>query len=172
MSFILAILILGFGCWIGWKLGIRAGVRWSERREALSGGLHGPEREHLDRVLAGLAGLSVVDAIGNPSLSATNNEKKILLGEIGGLNEQLREKETPEEIRPVISFELGLAYIRAAMAEERENSNEVAAEYIRSAQQQMKSLGWRDCSEGTLREIGEREEQRRNLQPPPKPTRQ
>jgi hypothetical protein len=152
-----ALVILGLGGWTGWKLGAWTGHTWSQHKEQKWGELHGPERAHLERVLAELDALGVLRVYVVVVHGQEKLVKKYVLSEISGLEKRIEQPDMPDEVRPAVTFELGLAYIDAAMAEERDNNKQAAAKYMRSAQTLMKSLGWQDCSEETLRIVARRE---------------
>ena len=83
--------------------------------------------------------------------------KKYVFDEISGLERHMQRPDVPDELKPVIAFELGLAYVDAAMAEETDNNKEAAAKYMQSAQPVMKSLAWHDSSEETLKTFARRQ---------------
>jgi hypothetical protein len=56
-----------------------------------------------------------------------------------------------------MDMNLALADVVAAIAEERRNNKDRAADDIRSAQALYRSLGWRDYSEETLKVLAQRE---------------
>jgi hypothetical protein len=61
------------------------------------------------------------------------------------------------EAKPVMEMNLALADVVAAIAEERRNNKDLAANDIRSAQALYRSLGWRDYSEETLKVLAQHE---------------
>jgi hypothetical protein len=77
--------------------------------------------------------------------------------------EALRRRSDAPEITPVIDLDLGLAYVNAAMAEERGNNKELADQHTKSAHALFQSLGWQDYSEETLRAVAQRELDRWNV---------
>ena len=57
-------------------------------------------------------------------------------------------------LQPVVSLNLGIAYVEIALAEERDHAPE-SRMYMNLAQDLFRSLGWRDCSEDTLKTLAQ-----------------
>jgi hypothetical protein len=153
--FSLALAILVLSAWLGSKLGARVAVyRYRSAQSRSLGTLSASEHAHLESVLDEL------EAIGFLRLTflvSPNDDKlKKTLPEQLGKIDAYRRKVKTAEAKPVIDMNLALANVVAAIAEEQSNNKDRTANYVRSAQSLYQSLGWRDYSEETLRDMAQR----------------
>jgi hypothetical protein len=161
-SLTLAILVLS--AWLGSKLGAQVAVyRYRSAQSRSLGTLSALEHAHLESVLDEL------EAIGFLRLTflfSPNDDKlkKTLPEQLENID-AFRRKVNTAEAKPVIDMNLALADVVAALAEEQNNNKDRAANYMRSAQSLYQSLGWRDYSEGTLRDLAQRELDKWKLDP-------
>lgn len=150
-----ALAILVLGVWLGFKLGPKVAYHQYLQQQQKQGTSRGPEFRNVESVFWELTAIQVLRLY-----TAAQNEagtgKNFLLAEIEGLKD-VRRRSDVQEITPVVNLNLGLAYVDAAMAEERKNNKELAAKYMKSAQEIFLSLGWQDCSPETLRLVATRE---------------
>jgi hypothetical protein len=154
--FSIALAILALSAWLGSKLGARIAVyRYHSAQSRSLGTLSGPEHEHLESVLDELQGIGFLRLT---FLVSPNDDKltKTLPEQLGNID-VFRGKVKTAEAKPVIDMNLALADVVAAIAAEQSNNKDRAATYMRSAQSLYRSLGWRDYSEATLRDLAQRE---------------
>jgi hypothetical protein len=155
--FSLALAILVLGVWVGWKLGARIAAYSYRSRQQKIGTLSTTQRRHIESVSSDLSAAQAVQLL---YVAVAFHDKKLgkeyLSAQIAGLEARRHQSDAPE-IRPVLDLDLGLAYVDAAMAEERDNNKELAAQHMKSAQALFQSLGWQDYSEETLRAVAQRE---------------
>ncbi len=160
-SLTLAILVLS--ALLGSKVGARVAVyRYRSAQNRSLGTLSAPEHAHLESVLNELQTIGFFQVA---FLISPNDEKfKKTLPEQLGQIDAYRKKVNTAEAKPVIDMNLALADMVAAIAEEQSNKDR-AANYMRSAQSLYQSLGWRDCSEDTLKANAQRELDKWKLDP-------
>jgi hypothetical protein len=154
--FSLALAILVFSAWLGSKLGARVAVyRYRSAQSRSLGTLSASEHAHLESVLDELQSIAFLRLT---FLITLNDDKpKITIPEQLGKIDAFRGKVNTAEAKPVMDMNLALADVVAAIAEERRNNKDRAADDIRSAQALYRSLGWRDYSEETLKVLAQRE---------------
>lgn len=146
--FSLALAILALSGWLGW-MAARKAVVWHYRRQQRAAASRGDERSRLESMMSDLAALQYLEVFGLASTQV----------EIAGLEALRQRPHSPEATSP-IELQLGLAYVRAAMAAEQNNNRALASQYLRSAQPLFQSLGWRDSSEETPKTLAKRQMQR------------
>jgi len=161
-SIALVILLLSF--WVGSYGGSAVARYWYAHHQQEQGTLPRPERlrtqselDELDKVET----LTLLEIIAVPKLVPWD---KYLPREIKAL-ENLQSRSNAPEIKSLIDLHLGLAYVRAALADEDNNNEEQAKKYMQSAQVLFKSLGWQDYSGETLKAVAKRERQKWELAP-------
>ena len=154
MWFSVALAILVLSLWAGSLLGSASARYWYSQHQPGTQILPVPERKQLESELAELTALQILQLFAR----ATPEEKKqqYTLDEIKTL-EELKQSSKEPEIKSVMDLELGLAYLRAAMTEERNKNEQLAKKYMQSAQAIFKSLGWQDYSEEALKAVEKRE---------------
>jgi hypothetical protein len=86
----------------------------------------------------------------------TEKVRSNLLFQIGKL-ETLRAQPEIQDVRPAADLNLGVLYAQLAMVEERANNEGRARGYMELARGLFRSLGWQDCSDGTLKAVAQRE---------------
>jgi hypothetical protein len=150
--FSVAVLILFGGGWCGTKIGKRAAVCRFRHQRRQQEEKYGPERAHLDAELdelfaVDLLRILVADDVGSKTIGA-----KPLFGAVDDLR-YLEEHPNPLDSKPFVAVDLGLADVRAAVVEQQENNNALAEGYMNSAQTIFRSLGWRDTSEESLKNM-------------------
>jgi hypothetical protein len=152
--FSLMLAILALSGWAGWKLGGRAAVyryRFHQRKlEELS-----PGRARFESTLSELDAVERVRIMAAVSENDEQLAKKILPLQVKAL-EGLRKKPDAQDLRSVIDLNLGFVWVYSAIAQERSNSKELAASYMKSAQPIFQSLGWQDYSDEALRAAAQR----------------
>jgi len=153
--FSLALAILVLSAWLGSKLGARVAVyRYRSAQSRSLGTLSAPEHAHLESVLDELETIGFLQ-IGFLISPNDDKLKKTLPEQLGKIDAYRRKVKTAEA-KPVIDMNLALADVVAAIVEEQSNNKDGAANYMRSAQSLYQSLGWRDYSEETLRDLSQR----------------
>ena len=159
--FSLALLILILSSWLGYEAGV--GIAHVRNRAKLRtmGSLSASERTHIQAVLSALDAmqeLRFLTLFGTKFLTSFGTEKvrSLLLFQIGKL-EALRARPEIQDVRPAADLDLGVFYTQLAMVEERANNSSEAREHMELAQSLFRSLGWQDCSEGTLKAVAQRE---------------
>ncbi len=154
--FSVALAIFLLSLWVGSYLGSTVAPYWYRHKQQVQITLGGSERAHLESVLAELDTVQTLQVFS--AFNATDQElgKRVLLNNIGGLKD-LERKSDLEEIKPAIDFNLGRAYVYAALAEEQADDNEQATRYMKSAQTLFQSLTWSKYTEETLKTVARRE---------------
>ena len=153
-SFALAIFLLSL--WIGSMLGSSAAKYWYGNRQPGEGRLLGPERNRVESELADLSAVQTLQLFARIAPNEVEPQDKLLSDEIKGL-EQIKRRSNVQEVRSLVDFDLGLAYVDAAMQNGQDDHKELAKTYMQSAQVLFESLGWRDYSEGMLKIIASQE---------------
>jgi hypothetical protein len=153
--FSVALAILVSSGWVGSKLGARIAVSWYRYQQQKLATRGSGERAHLESMLSELDTIETLQFYAVITQNDKNLRKKYLLNDIRTL-EDIRRQDL-QEIKPVIDFNLAVAYVGAAMAEEQDNNKELATKYMNSAQTLFQSLGWHGYSEETLRILAQRE---------------
>jgi hypothetical protein len=154
--FSVALVIFGLATWAGVEGGSWfAGYLYRHKQHELEKS-YTPERARVESELAQFRAIEVLQALASVIQSKRSAEKQYLVGEIEMLERQNHQPQGGD-IRPAIELNLGLAYVEAAMAEEKDDNNEAATKYMRSAQAIFQSLGWKDYSEEALKTVAQRE---------------
>jgi hypothetical protein len=151
-SVALAILILSL--WAGSILGSAVAHYWYGHHQLEQGKLSRPELIRVESELDELSAIQTLRLFANIAPEETRD--KYLLNEIEQLG-NIKRRSNASEIESLIDLDLGLAYVQAAMAEERNHNKEQAKKYMQSAQVLCKSLGWQDNSDETLKVVAKRE---------------
>jgi hypothetical protein len=151
--FSLALLILILGGWLGYEAGIGIARVRNRAKLRTMGSLSAGERAHLESVLPRLSSMSMLRFA---AIFGAEKVRSTLLFQIGKL-ESLRSQSDLQEVRAVADLDLGVFYAQLAMVEERANNASKAREYMELARGLFRSLGWQDCSEGTLKAVAQRE---------------
>jgi hypothetical protein len=66
-------------------------------------------------------------------------------------------RESSNDTKPIIDLTLAITFALAAQCAEGENNKQVYDQYTKSAQDILKSLGWRDYSPKTIRKVADAE---------------
>jgi hypothetical protein len=156
MWFSVALAIFLLSLWVGSHLGSIAAPYWYYHKRRVQITLYGPERTHLESLLSELTQVQALQLFSAVNANDQELAKRYLLNDIGVLK-NLEGKSGQEEIKPAIDFNLGRAYVYAALAEEQANNNEQATRYMKSAQTLFQSLGWSEYSEEMLKTVARRE---------------
>jgi hypothetical protein len=153
--FSVALVIFALGLGAGSYIGTRAARYWYRHKQQEQIAFSGPERAQLESVLSELRSIQDLEVFS--AISATEKQlgKKYILDDIR-VFERIEQKSDLPEIKPVIDFDLGRAYVYLALAEEQTNNGEQAARYMKSAQTLFQSLGWSDYTEVTLKNMARR----------------
>jgi hypothetical protein len=162
--FSVALVIMGLSAWVGSKLGTRvAAYRYRSAQHRSMGTLSASEHAHLESVLDELEAIGFSRTI---LLMSTNDDelKKVLPKNIGKFEDFGRRLNTAEA-KPVFEANLALANAIAATVDEQSNNIERAAHEMQSAQSLFQSLGWKDCSDSTLRTFAQTEIERWGFKP-------
>jgi hypothetical protein len=154
--FSVALVLFAVSAWVGSRLGKTFAVyrfRYQQRQEEKT---YGAERVHLDEVLSHVSAVETVHlfTISIPGGKTPNDEQ--LFKDVEALKNMSQNPGAPE-LKPVIDLDLGLAEVKAATIEERNNKTDQAAGYMKSAQAIFQSLGWQDFSEENLRKVEQSE---------------
>jgi hypothetical protein len=162
--FSVALAIVLLSLWVGSQLGSIAAPYWYYHKRRVQITLYGPQRAHLESLLSELTTVQALQLFS--AVNAIDQElgKKCLLKDIGVLK-NLEGKSGQEEINPAIDFNLGRAYVYAALAEEHAHNNEQATRYMKSAQTLFQSVSWSEYSEETLKTVARRELDQWKAQP-------
>jgi len=148
-----ALLLLILSASVGYEAGVRiAHVRNRAKMETM-GSLTAPERAHIQAVLSALEAMQQLRFL---TSFGTEKVRSNLLFQIEKL-ETLRAQSEVQDLRPVADLDLGVFYAQLAMVQERANNTVKAREYMELARGLFRSLGWRDCSEGTLKAVAQRD---------------
>jgi hypothetical protein len=154
--FSVALVIFGLSAWGGFAGGSKfARYRYEHSREALQR-FYSPERIYLESELVEFRSLEFVQVLVKSTQDNRKVEKQYLVAAIAGLEKQSQESRD-EKIKPVIELNLGLVYLEAAIAEQKDGNKDLAEKDMKSAQAIFQSLGWKDYSEKTLRAIAQDE---------------
>jgi hypothetical protein len=162
--FSVALAIFLLSLWAGFYLGSIVAPYWYRHAQQVQITVGGPERAHLESVLSELDTVQTLQIFSAVNANDQELGKKVLLNDIGVLK-NLERKSGLEEIKPAIDFNLGRAYVYAALLEEHANNNEQATRYIKSAQALFQSLGWSKYTEETLKTVARRELDQWKAQP-------
>jgi hypothetical protein len=154
--FSVALAIFLLSLWVGSHLGSAIAPYWYRHQQQAQITSDGPDRAHLEGVLAELNTVQTLQVFSAVNANDPELGKKVLLNDIGVLKD-LERKSDPEEIKPAIDFNLGRAYVYAALTEEQAGNNEQATRYMKSAQALFQSLGWSEYTEQTLKTVAHRE---------------
>lgn len=150
ISLALAILLLGL--WVGSTLGSAVARYWYRHHQQEQGTLPEPERALVESELSTLSAIQILQLHAILPPKEKEPQEKYLLKEIEGL-EYLKGRSNTQEIASLVDLDLGLAYVDAAMVEEKDNDQQSAKKHIQLAQAIFKSLGWQDYSEETLKVV-------------------
>jgi hypothetical protein len=162
--FSVALAIFLLSLWIGSHLGSTVAPYWYRHKQRVQISLYGPERAHLESVLSELTTVQMLQLFSAGNANDEELGKKYLLNDIEVLK-NLERKSGLEEIKPAIDFNLGRAYVYAALAEEHAHNSEQATRYMKSAQNLFQSLGWSKYTEETLKTVARRELDQWKTQP-------
>jgi hypothetical protein len=155
----LALAILVLSALLGSKLGARVALyRYRSAQSRSLGTLSAPEHAHLESLLDELDAIAFLRL--TFLISLNDDKQKVPLSEQLVRIDAFERRVNTAEAKPVMEMNLALADVVAALAEERRNNKDRAANDIRSAQALYRSLGWRDYSEETLKVIAHRELER------------
>jgi hypothetical protein len=155
----LALLILIVSAWFGRVAGTAFAHVWVSAHRQRTGERDASERSHLNAVIP------VLDTIQRLQAATTvdpENPGSSLFREIGKLKD-LKGKPNLQDVRPVVDLELGLAHIEMAVEEEKARDPGKSHVDIQLAEDLFHSLGWRDCSEQTLKAVAQEERRKRAL---------
>ena len=152
--FSVALAILCLGWWAGWKIGER--VAASRARRQMAAIVNTPERAHLESESWDLADVEVLRFFAT-SLAHDKAIRDDDLPKNIEVFKRFSRRQRAPELQPAIDFNLGVVYVQAAMAAEDDGNTALKAKYMGAAQSLFQSLGWRDCSEQTLKSIVKRE---------------
>jgi hypothetical protein len=162
--FSVALAIFLLSLWVGSRLGSTVARYWYRHRQQTQIKSNGPERVHLESILSALNEVQELQLFAATNANDKKLGEKYLLNNIGAL-QNIERKSDLQEIKPAIDFNIGRAYVYAAMIEEEAHSNEEASQYTKSAQTLFQSLGWRDYTEETLKTVAGRELDRWKVPP-------
>jgi hypothetical protein len=144
-----ALVLLGLSAWGGSVSGKKFAGYWYRHRMLALQQTYSPERVRMETEMSELRDIG----ISHTFLMASYSDKKIwneYLQNRIDVFEKAMHQPIAEEVRPVPALELGLAYVDAAMVEEKDNEPDGAAKNMKSAQAIFQSLGWKDYSEAAL----------------------
>jgi len=153
-SVALAIFLLSLS--MGSYLGSRVARYWYRHKQQTQIRSDGPERAHMESTLSRLNEVQYLQMFAATISSDKKLGEKYLLKNIGAL-EDIERKSDLQEIKPAIDFNLGRAYVYAALMEEQAHNNGQASRYMKSAQNLFQSLGWSDSTAETLKTVATRE---------------
>jgi hypothetical protein len=157
----LALVVFALSAWAGSKIGTKVAVyRFYSSQKKSSGALSASEHAHLELVLEEL---STAGLLRLPFLLSPRDDKlkKILPDQVED-TERFRQRVKTVEAKSAVEMDLAFDNVITAMAEEQISGKEQAARYMESAQSLFQSLGWKDYSENTLREVVNRDLHRWN----------
>ena len=150
--------------WAGSLLGSAVARYWFKHKQQAQIKSDGPERAHLESVSSGLFEVQSLQLMAAINANDKKLGEKFLLNDIGALQD-IERKSNLQEIKPAIDFNIGRAYVYAALIEEEAHNNEQASQYMKEAQPLFQSLGWSDYTEDTLKTMATRELDKWKLPP-------
>ncbi len=159
--FSIALLLLLLSGWFGYIAGTAAARTRSRAQEQHTVSRLDPAtRTRLNSTLSTLSAIEMFRlSTALPSHSSAEDLRRAAI-KINSLDRRA----DVTELQPVVSLNLGIAYVEIAIAEERDNPAE-SRNYMNLAQDLFRSLGWHDCSEDTLKAVAQDQYKIR----PPKP---
>jgi len=116
-----------------------------------------PERAHLESELWDLADVETLRLFFASSLVHDKAIREDDLPKNIEVFQRFSSRQRAPELQPAIDFNLGVVYVQAAMAAEDDGNSALKAKYMSAAKPLFQSLGWRDCSEETLKTMVKRE---------------
>ena len=148
----MALAIFGLCAWAGFSVGSKyAGYRHRQKQIDVEKS-SSPERAPLESDLSQFKSMEFLKVLVRTTQTNSRAQKEYLHFEITMLEKQARQPGM-ERIKNAIELNLGLAYVEEAIAEEQDGNKEHARLDMSSAQAIFSSLGWKDCSEETLRAV-------------------
>jgi len=154
--FSIALVIFGLCAWAGFAVGSKyAGYRYRQRHTDIEKS-YSPEQARLESDLSQFRSMEFLKFLVRATQTNASVQKEYLHSEIAMLEKQARQPDM-ERIKNAIELDLGLAYVEKAMAEERDGKNAQARQDTAAAQAIFSSLGWKDCSEETLRIVARKD---------------
>lgn len=142
-----ALLIFLLSLWLGYEAG--AGIAHIENPPQLwkMDSLNNVEKQQLE---ATLSALMTLHNIRFKPRQDKEKQKSALEFEIDRLKD-LKAQPAMQSIKPLIDMHLAMAYIDMSVVQQRGDDQTKAHEYMESGTELLRSLGWRDCSEETLK---------------------
>ena len=144
--FSIALLLLLLGGWLGYIAGIAAArARFRAQEQHTMSRLDSVTRTRLNSTLSALSVIEMFRVTAHTPQGSSEDVRRatIKIQSLGRLADAT-------DLQPVVSLNQGIAYVNIAIAEERDNPAE-SRKYMNLAQDLFRSLGWRDCSEDTLK---------------------
>ena len=151
--FSVAILILILGGCLGYAGGIGVAHIGDYVQQRARGSLNAATQHHLRTVMSQLREMQFMEMFGAALATKT---AAVSPPDIRAL-EKLRGKKELQDIRPVVDLRLGIAYVKWALSEEATNSRAGASEHLAMARSLFGSLGWKDCSDETMKQVVRKE---------------
>lgn len=151
MWFSIAGLILLVSGWLGYQATLAlVGVRFRMQQQHMIASLDPAARARLN---SALSALSVVQMLRLSTAAPSHASSDDLRAAAEKIQKFAHQPET-NDVQPVLELNLGVMYVDLATKEERTNPAE-ARKYMDLAQELFRSLGWRDCSEVTLKAVAQ-----------------
>jgi hypothetical protein len=150
-----ALAIVVVSGWIGAMLGAPIARYWYRNHPFEQGTLSRSENAHIMTVLSELEALQLVRFYARFHTNGTNADERYS-HEIAGIA-YLRQHTKAPEIDSVLALDLAFAEVDAAVEHEHDGHTILAAAEMSSAVQIFQSLGWKDCSEETLKAAATRD---------------
>ncbi len=148
--FSVARVIFGLSVWGGFRAGSGfARCQYFRRQRAIEK-TYSPGRRLLESEQIEFRSLEYAQFLIRSTQMDTKVERQYLLAVIPALEKHAQQPGN-ETIKQVIEFNLGLVYVEAALAEEKDGNKDPAESDMKSAQSIFQSLGWKDYSEDALR---------------------
>jgi hypothetical protein len=148
--FSVALVLLGLSAWAGAAAGPKIALYWYHHKEQALQKSYSPERARLELELSQMRDIEVSQIYQIGARSDKKIWKPYLSNKIDTLRKSIAQSHT-DDIRSVLEFYLGLAYVDAAVLADDDNDKDLAAKEMKSAEALIQSLGWKDHSEETLK---------------------